>query len=70
MKEIEDLKHDKYVNELVSIVETSVNKAITPIAVDVKEIKDGLSKNQKATITTLRSNMKALRDQYKKSRLC
>lgn len=65
MKEIEDLKHDKYVNELVSIVETSVNKAITPIATDVKEIKNGLTKNQRATITTLRSNMKILRDQYK-----
>jgi len=65
MKEIEDLKHDKYVNELVSIVETSVSKAITPIATDVREIKNELSKNQKATITTLRSNMKILRDQYK-----
>lgn len=65
MKEIEDLKHDKYVDELVSVVETSLNKAITPIATDVKEIKNGLTKNQKATITTLRSNMKTLRDQYK-----
>ena len=65
MKEIEDFKHDKYVKELVSIVETSVNKAITPIATDVREIKNELTKNQKATITTLRSNMKTLRDQYK-----
>ena len=70
-KIIANAEAEKRAELLKSAIEAAINSAINDtngsideIHVDIKDIKVGLELNHKATVTSLRSMMKTLRDRY------
>ena len=65
LDEIEALKEKKRTEELMRLINASLDTRLTPIANDVNLIKGNLALNTEGTVTILRNDMKKSLDFYK-----